>query len=296
MRVGILYDRLRWEEKEISHSLESKGATVQMIDAKSLALPLDSSKFSGIPGIVLERCVSFFRGLNVAWVLEAHGIAVVNSSRIIGLCGNKLVTSQLLAKKGVPTPKTIVAFSPETAIQAAETIGYPCVMKPIVGSWGRQVVRVNDRETLESFIELRDQQGDSLQSIFYIQELVNRPPRDVRCIVVGNSIVACAYRYSAPDTWKTNVALGGHTEPCELSGELEEIVLSASRAVGEGILGVDVMECENGDLLVHEVNGTVEFRGAQNATKNSIADRIAEYMIGLSSPHKAYEGRVTATL
>src|SRR5208283_5127347 len=118
---------------------------------------------------------------------------------------------------GVPTPKTVVAFSSESAMQAMETIGFPCVMKPIVGSWGRQVVPIRDRETAEAMIEMREQQSDSMQTIFYIQEMVKRPPRDIRCVVVGDELVACVYRYSAPENWKTNVALGGHAEVCKIT-------------------------------------------------------------------------------
>ena len=115
---------------------------------------------------ILVRCVSFYRGLNVASVCEAHGIEAINSSAVLDICGNKLRTSQALAKQGVPTPKTVVAFSSESAMQAMETIGFPCVMKPIVGSWGRQVVPIRDRETAEAMIEMREQQSDSMQTYF----------------------------------------------------------------------------------------------------------------------------------
>jgi len=279
--VGILYDRIRWEEKEISRQFEMRGIAPVMIDAKTLILTLDESRYTSLPETVLERCVSYYRGVNVASVFESHGVEVVNSSRVLGICGNKLETSQLLAKSGVPTPKTVVAFSAESAMQAIEAIGFPCVMKPIVGSWGRQVVPVRDRETAEAFIEMRDQSGDSMQSIYYIQEMIKRPPRDIRCIAVGSEVVASVYRYSPTDAWKTNVALGGRTEPCKLTPELEDILLKTIKVVGEGVLGIDVMErsANSNDYVVHEVNGTVEFKGAQGATERSIAGRIAEYLL-----------------
>lgn len=280
--IGVLFDRIRWEEKELVSKLESRGATVQMIDGKLQVLSLDSSVFTTTPELVLERCVSFYRGLNIASTFEAHGIKVVNSSSVLGLCGNKLLTSQALSRNGIPTPRTVVAFSSESAIQAVEEVGFPCVMKPIVGSWGRQVVPIRDRETAEALIEMREQQGDSMQTIYYIQEMIKRPPRDIRCIAVGDDVVTSVYRYSANDSWKTNVALGGRTEPCRLTPELEDIVLKASKAVGGGILGIDVMEREGGEYVVHEVNGTVEFKGAQSATSFSIADRMAEYALSIS--------------
>ena len=279
--IGILYDRIRWEEKEISRQLEMRGVIPAMIDAKSLILTLDSSRYDAIPQKVLERCVSYYRGVNVASVFESHGIEVINSSDILNLCGNKLETSQLLSRRGVPTPKTVVTFSSESALSAIETIGFPCVLKPIIGSWGRQVVPVRDRETAEAFIEMREQSGDSMQSIYYIQEMIKRPPRDIRCITVGNEVVTSVYRYSPVDTWKTNVALGGRTEPCKLVPELEEILMKTVKVVGEGVLGIDVMErsATSEEFVVHEVNGTVEFKGAQTATDRSIAGRIAEYLI-----------------
>jgi [lysine-biosynthesis-protein LysW]--L-2-aminoadipate ligase len=250
-----------------------------MLDGKLQVLTLNSPAQS-LPSVILERCVSFYRGLNIASVLEAQGVKTINSARILDICGNKLATSLLLSRHGVPTPKTTVAFSAESAMQAVESMGYPCVMKPIVGSWGRQVVPVRDRETAEALIELREQQGDSIQSIFYVQEMINRPPRDIRCITVGEEIVASVYRYAPQDSWKTNVALGGHTEACPLTSELEDLVLKASKTVGYGILGVDVMEKQGTkELLVHEVNGTVEFKGAQASTQNSIADAIASYAL-----------------
>lgn len=279
-RIGILFDRLRWEEKELARQFEVRGVSAELIDAKTLALDLSSNHNDSLPEIVLERCVSFYRGFNLASTLEGRGITVLNSSRGLEICGNKLLTSQLLSKHNVLTPRTIVAFSAESALEAVERIGYPCVMKPIVGSWGRQVVPIRDRETAEALIEMREQRADSMNSIFYIQEMVKRPPRDIRCITVGSEIVTSVYRYAPENSWKTNVALGGHSEPCLLSAELEETLLCVAEAIeGENILGIDVMETQESRYVVHEVNGTVEFRGAQQASSQSIAGKIAEYVL-----------------
>ncbi|MGI0090600.1 MAG: lysine biosynthesis protein LysX [Nitrososphaerales archaeon] len=284
--VGILFDRIRWEEKELARQLELTGVSYDMIDAKSQVLPLDSSRLTNLPGRILVRCVSFYRGLNMASVYEAHGIETINTRKVLDVCGNKLFTSQLLAKGGVPTPKTAVAFSTESAMQAVETIGFPCVMKPIVGSWGRQVVPIRDRETAEALIEMREQQNDSMQTIYYVQEMIKRPPRDIRCIVVGDEVVASVYRYSSAENWKTNVALGGHTQVCRLTPELEETVLKAVGVVGGGVLGIDLMERPNSEFVVHEVNGTVEFKGAQTVTTRSIAGRIADYLVSAQETPK----------
>ena len=276
--IGILFDRVRWEEKELGRQLEIRGVSYDMIDAKTQVLPLDRSDLPSLPRRILGRCVSFYRGLNLSSVFESHGIETINSSRILDVCGNKLLTSQILSKNGVPTPKTVVAFSAEAAMQAIEEVGFPCVMKPIVGSWGRQVVPIRDRETAEALIEMREQLSDSMQTIFYIQEMIKRPPRDIRCIAVGEEIIAAVYRYAPPENWKTNVALGGHSESCKVTPELEETILKTVKVIGSGVLGIDLMERPDSELVVHEVNGTVEFKGAQSATDHSIAGRIVDYV------------------
>ncbi len=280
-KVGILFDRLRWEEKELAHQFETRGISVELIDAKTLILALNPEiEQLALSDVILGRCLSYYRGLNLAYVLEARGVKVINSNRIMELCGNKLVTSQLLAKKNVPTPRTVVAFSSESALEAVEKVGYPCVMKPIVGSWGRQVVPIRDRETAEALIEMREQILDSMNSIYYVQEMVKRPPRDIRCITAGKSVVASVYRYAADNSWKTNVALGGRSEPCPLTDELEKVLMRTVEAIGsESILGIDLMESPEFGYVVHEVNGTVEFKGAQQATETSISGTMVDYVL-----------------
>jgi [lysine-biosynthesis-protein LysW]--L-2-aminoadipate ligase len=284
-RVGILFDRLRWEEKEIFHEFEKRGIVAELIDSKNIVAEIGRSQSLSLPSLVLQRCLSFHRAFNLAATLEAFGTLVLNSSSVLEICGNKLLTSHLLAKNGIPTPKTAVSFSLESALNAIQAVGYPCVMKPIIGSWGRQVVPIRDRETAEALIEMRDQQaGDSTNSIFYVQELVDRPPRDIRCITSGGEIIASVYRYAPPMSWKTNVALGGRTEPCPMSRELEEIVIKTSQAISkDGILGIDIMESKSSGYVVHEVNGTVEFRGAQQATEKSIAGLIVQSVLARAS-------------
>ena len=109
--------------------------------------------------------------------------------------------------------------------------------------------------------------------------MVKRPARDLRCIVVGDEIVGAIYRYSAQNEWRTNVARGGKAEAAPITNELEDIALRAARAVGGGVLGVDLMEDEKRGLLVHEVNNTVEFRGASNVCQADIAGAIIDYAL-----------------
>ena len=279
--LGIIYDRLRWEEKELSKSADARGLNVNRVDAKTISLDSDWSstdtqdKFGNI---VLQRCISYFRGLHTTAFLESKGLKVVNSMDVALTCGNKLLTTLKLEKANVPTPRTLFSFTAEGAIESLQTIGYPAVLKPVTGSWGRMVVKLNDKETAQAMIEMRSKIEGPLNQIFYIQEMVDRPPRDIRTIVAGDKIVAAIYRHAAPGEWRTNVSIGGESDICKVTSELEDVVLRAADTVGGGLLGVDAMESENG-ILIHEINNTIEFKGAASVCGVDIANEIISYIL-----------------
>ena len=278
--LSLIYDRIRVEEKELISAAERLGVNLKLVDAKTFHFDLNSlEKEKSVFGeLALERCISYFRGLHITAILENAGIPVINSFKTSSICGNKLLTTLTLIKAGVPTPKTVVAFTLEEALKALDEIGYPAVLKPIFGSWGRLIAPLKDRETALALLEHREEMSNPLYQIYYIQEMVERPPRDIRTVVVGDEVVAAIYRYAAPDDWRTNIARGGRAEPCKLTPELEELVLKAARAVGGGVLGVDAMESPDG-ILIHEVNSTVEFKGAMMATGVDIPSKIIDYAI-----------------
>ena len=281
--LSLLYDRIRTEEKELINAAEKRGVYLKAIDAKELHLTLtDLSKEKELFGdVALERCVSYFRGLHLAAILESKGICVINKHKVASLCGNKLLSSLALAENGIPTPKTSVAFTVEETMKLLDEMGYPAVIKPVFGSWGRLIAPLKDPETALAILEHREEMGNPLYQIFYIQEMIERPPRDIRSVVVGDEIVACIYRYSGPGDWRTNIARGGRAEICPLNDGLSEIILKAAEAVGGGVLGVDAMETKDG-IVVHEVNSTVEFKGAMSATDVDIPGKIIEYAIALA--------------
>ena len=155
-------------------------------------------------------------------------------------------------------------------------------MKPIIGSWGRGVFPIRDEEVANMIIEMRKENDNPLSRIYYVQEMIKRPPRDLRCIVVGDKIVAAIYRYSVENEWRTNVSRGGKAELAPITNELEDIALRAAKSVGGGILGVDLMEDEKRGLLVHEVNNTVEFRGASNVSESDIAGAMIDYALTIA--------------
>ncbi|MEM2341176.1 MAG: lysine biosynthesis protein LysX [Candidatus Bathyarchaeia archaeon] len=280
-QIGLVYDRIRWEEKVLTESSKKLGLDVKLIDSKEIFLNA-AENFENIRrefgDIVIQRCISYFRGLHITAIIENSGLQVINPFSVSLICGNKLFTTLALIKAGIPVPKTLVAFTNEGAIKALDSLGYPAVLKPVVGSWGRLIALVKDREAAQALIEAREEMQNSLMQIYYFQEYIKRPPRDIRILTVGDEVVAAAYRYSAEGDWRTNVARGGRTEPCPLTDEIVDLALKASNAVGGGVLAIDCMESPQG-IVVHEVNNTPEFKGLYSATKVDIPKKIIEYAI-----------------
>ena len=278
-KVRIVFDRVRLEEKMLEEKAIELGHDTKMIDAKITNISTESKRNDFDFGdVVLERCVSYFRGLHFTACLEFLNVPVFNKFEVANNCGNKMLTSLLLKKHNVPTPKTYFSFSSESAIETLDKEGYPLVIKPIIGSWGRGVILLKDRDIADAIIEVRELSDGPLDRIYYLQEAVKRPPRDIRAIVVGDQVIAAMYRTSSGG-FKTNIALGGEPVPCEITKELEDVCMKASKAVGGGILGIDVMEDEKRGFVVHEVNNTVEFKGLARVAKRNIPKEMIEYAV-----------------
>jgi len=279
--MGLIYDRIRWEEKALIKASRKAGLSLTPIDAKEIYFNIqeDTEALEKTLGnLVIQRCVSYFRGLHITAVLENASLPVINPFQTSLICGNKLFTTLALTKVGLPSPKTTVAFAPETALKVLDMMGYPAVLKPTVGSWGRLVALVRDRESAQALIEAREEIRNALLHVYYLQELVKRPPRDIRIIVIGSETIAASYRYAPPGDWRTNVARGGASKPCPITPELQELALKAAEAVGGGVLAVDCMEGPEG-FLINEVNSTIEFRGISSTTEVNIAERILDYAV-----------------
>jgi len=277
--IALVYDVIRWEEKKILEAASRRGLSIKPIDAKNLVLDLSSSNIN-LADVVFQRCISYFRGLYLTAILESMNVKVINSFNVSMICGNKLLTTLKLKSCSIPTPKTIIALHPESALKALEIFNYYAVIKPIFGSWGRLVSLVKDFETAKSVIELKSELHNPLHEIFYIQEFVKRPPRDIRIVTVGLEPIAAEYRYSTNGEWRTNIARGGRAEKCDLTSELEDLACRVAEAMGGGVLGIDCMESDRG-LLVHEVNANVEFKGVSEASGVDVAGRIVDYLADL---------------
>ena len=276
IRVGILHSRIRVEEKLILAALEARGIAYEMIDDRRVIFDLHENGFRRFD-VVLERCINHSRALYALRILNDWGVRTVNTYPVALTCGNKLETTSALIRAGVPTPRTRVAFTPQSALEAIEEMGYPVVLKPAVGSWGRLLAKVNDREAAEALLEHKQVLGSYHHSIFYIQEYIPKPKRDIRAFVIGDETVAAIYRHA--DHWITNTARGGQAAPCPVTPELNALCVQAARAVGGGILGVDLLEDPERGLLVNEVNYTIEFRNSIRTTGVDIPALMVDYLV-----------------
>ncbi len=274
--LSILYDTIRWEEKALFDAGKKKGADIKMVDCKNLFLNLDQTTENF--GTVIQRCVSYYRSLHSTAALEGKGVNVINCLNTSIFAGNKLFTHMLLQKNGIPTPFSTVAFSEESALAALESQGYPMVLKPTVGSWGRLIALLKDRDSAEGIMESRERMYPIYQ-VYYLEEFVQRPPRDIRAIMIGDKVVAAIYRYSGDSQWKTNMALGGRAEECKVTKELEDICARAKNAVQGQIVGVDLMESKEKGLLVHEVNNTTEYKNTVRVTGVDIPALMIDYAL-----------------
>jgi [lysine-biosynthesis-protein LysW]--L-2-aminoadipate ligase len=274
IRVGFLYSRLRLEEKYLLEEL-GKRSDVEIIRINDGDRFFDIHQLPEQVDVLFERSISYSRGLYISRIFEAHGIPVVNSSFVAERCGDKYITSQILATCGIPTPRVIMAFDEESALQAIKAMGYPCVLKPVVGSWGRLLAKIENREMAEALIEHKASLGVHHQ-VFYVQEYIDKPGRDLRVFVVGDEVICAIYRSS--ENWITNTARGGVATNCLVTDEIAELCQRAVQAVGRGLLALDLFETEHG-LSVNEINHTMEFRNSIATTGVDIPQKMIEYVL-----------------
>lgn len=279
-RIGVLFSRVRVEEKWIFAALEQRGVDYERLDDRRLHFDVDTPGDWLQYDAILERSISYARGLNTLRILNAWGIPTVNTAAVAEACGDKLATSTALAKAGVPQPRTVAAFTPESALEAIDSLGYPVVLKPVVGSWGRLLAKINDRDAAEAILEHKSVLGSYQHSIFYLQEYIEKPGRDIRVIVKGDEAITAIYRKSPH--WITNTARGGIGEICPLTSELQELCGNAARAVGCGFLAVDVIEHPDRGFLVNEINHKMEFHTVVPTTGVDIPNIIVDYLLAVA--------------
>jgi len=275
MRVGLIHSIIRKEEKLLLDEFRSRpGVEVVPIDDREIVFNLHRNDFSF--DVVIERCVNHSRAIHAIKVFEDFGIPTVNTYQVAETCGSKFLTTQAIIKAGIRTPRCYLAFTPESALAAMNELGYPCVIKPNTGSWGRLLSKVNDRDAAEAILEHKEILGSYHHSIFYIQEYVDKRGRDIRSFVVGDSCICAIYRQS--EHWITNTARGGKASNCPVTDELHDISVRAAKAVGGGVVAIDVFETSEG-LSINEVNYTMEFRNSIDTTGVNIPAKVVGYVL-----------------
>jgi len=276
MKIAMLLNRVRVEEKLLIQAFENRNQDIEIIDVRDVVFDLHQNGWRKYD-VVVERCINHSRALYTLRILNDWGIKTVNTYEVALVCGNKLETTSALIRDGVPSPRCKIAFTPESALEAIEEMGYPVVLKPSVGSWGRLLSKVNDRESAEAILEHKQILGTYHHSIFYIQEYVDKPARDIRSFVVGDETIGAIYRYS--DHWITNTARGGKATNCPVTPQINALSVAAAKAVGGGVVAVDLLETQDGQLLVNEVNYTMEFRNSIDTTGVDIPDAVVDYCL-----------------
>jgi [lysine-biosynthesis-protein LysW]--L-2-aminoadipate ligase len=279
-RIAMLLSRVRVEEKLLIQAFDARGVPVELADIRGLTF--DPARLSDWQSydMVVDRCISQSQSLAALHLLNGAGIRTVNPAGVVEVCGDKLRASSALAGAGVPIPRTQAAFSPEAALAAVEALGYPAVLKPVTGSWGRLLSKVNDREAAEAVIEHKQVLGGHQHHVYYVQEYIAKPGRDIRSFVVGGQTICAIYRYAGH--WITNTAQGGRAENCPVTDQIDTLSRAAAEAVGGGMVAVDLLEAPDGRLLVNEVNHTMEFRNSIATTGVDIPARMVDYVLRLA--------------
>ncbi len=287
MRIAMTYTRLRAEERLLLDAFEALGVEVTPIDLREVVFdPAEPGEWAAYDAVI-DRSVSLTNALTATRILESMGVRCINPASAIELCSDKLSTTLALIRAGVPTPGVRVATGGEAALRAVETVGYPAVLKPTVGSWGRLVARVNDRDAAEAIIEHRETLGSVQQGVFYVQEHIDKPGRDIRVFVVGGEAIAAIVRTSAH--WVTNTARGATAAGLPISPELREICVRSVAAVGADIAAVDILECPRRGLLVNELNHSMEFRNSITTSGVDIPAIVARHAIHIAESARATE-------
>lgn len=280
MKIGVLYTRVRVEEKWIFEALDQRGIPFDKIDDRHVGLNLAEPGIWLDYDVVLERSLSYKNGLYTTQVLNSWGIPTVNMASVAATCGDKLATSAALTQAGVAQPRVWVAFTAEAALEIMETVGYPVVLKPVIGSWGRLLAKINDREAAEAVLEHKEVLGSFQHSVFYIQEYIHKPGRDIRSFVIGNQTVCAIYRSSSH--WITNTARGGKAEVCPVTPEINDISVRAAQAVGGGVVAIDILEDPDRGYLINEVNHTMEFHSTVPLTGVDLPGMLVDYALSIA--------------
>lgn len=286
MKIGILADRNAWHVEALAKALARRGCQADFLPITRLVArvpggplvtindqPLESYDallVRTIPEGSLEQII--FR-MNALHRLEAAGVRIMNRPSPLEQTVDKYYTSSLLASRGLPTPRTIVAEGFDEAMAAFQELG-DVVVKPLFGAGGRGMVRVTDAD-----VAYRVFRALALaRSIFYLQEFVPHGDYDLRGLVIGDRVVAAMRRRS--EGWRHNVSLGARPEPIVMDESAIDLCLQASKLLGTDYAGIDLLQTAHGYTVV-EVNSIPGWSGLQRTTEIDIAQEIADHLLRL---------------
>jgi [lysine-biosynthesis-protein LysW]--L-2-aminoadipate ligase len=280
LRLAMLHTRLRAEERLLLDAFSALGVDVEPIDLRRVVFDLADPGAWRAYHLVIDRSISLTDSLTAVRILESFGVRCMNPARAIEVCSDKLRTTLALVEAGVPTPHVNVALDGASALAAVESLGYPAVLKPTIGSWGRLLARVNDRDAAEAVIEHRVTLGGTHHRVVYAQEYVEKTGRDIRVFVVGGEPVAAIERRS--EHWITNTARGARAAGLVITPEIDELCRRAARVCRADVVAIDLLECPRRGLLVNEMNHSMEFRNSIDTTGVDIPRLIAEHAVWLA--------------
>jgi RimK family alpha-L-glutamate ligase len=285
LHVAVLGSTGGWHARRLERALTARGhecgfaPVTRMVGriegglgVRSRELALDGCDVvlvRGIPRGSLEQVV--FR-VDVLHALAAAGVRPVNSAHAIERTVDKFLASTLLARAGLPTPRTIVCERPADALDAFDELGGEVIVKPLFGSMGFGMVRVDDRDVAARVVRALELE----RAVYYLQETLPHAGRDVRALVVGEQVVASIER--SGDGWRTNLARGGRARPVQLNTRQQRLCGRAAAALGVDYAGVDLLRVPDGRDYVLEVNGIPGWQGVERATGVDVAAALAEHL------------------
>ncbi len=288
MHIAMTFTRIRTEERMLIDAFEKLDVKLTPIDLRECVFDPQNPEQWAQYDALLDRSLSLTHSLNSTRMFEHIGLRCVNPSSAIQMCSDKLMTTLALVEHGIQTPQVRVGLTAQSGLESIEQLGYPSVIKPTVGSWGRLVARVNDRDAAEAILEHRETLGSVQQKVFYVQEHIEKPERDLRVFVVGDRAIAAIARSS--EHWVTNTARGAVASGIPVTDELEDLAIRSARAVGADLAAVDFLECPQNGLLVNEINHSMEFRNSIITTGVDIGEQIAQHIISIAQSCESMRG------
>jgi RimK family alpha-L-glutamate ligase len=284
VRLAVLAARTGWHTQQLEQAAAVRGHQAVVLPYEGLVATIGS--VSGlrsnrtdldsmdlvlariIPSGSLEQIV--FR-VDALHRLEDRGVKVINSPRTIERTVDKFWTSALLEQCGIPTPETVVCERPEEAIQAFRRL-QDVIVKPLFGSMGLGMVRVQDEEMAFRVFRTLEQ----IRAVYYLQRTVDHDGVDVRAFVIGGKLFAAIER-RAPG-WRTNLARGAAAQAVKLPEDAKVLAVRAAAAVGADYAGVDLLKDRDGRTHVLEVNGIPGWKGLQQATGLDVAGALLDHL------------------